>query len=76
MPDDTPVRPIARAAVLGAGTMGGGIAMCFANAGIPVQMIETTQEALTRGIDTIRRNYAATVAKGRLPQAARTSAWS
>jgi 3-hydroxyacyl-CoA dehydrogenase len=70
VPDDTPVRPIARAAVLGAGTMGGGIAMCFANAGIPVQMIETTQEALTRGIDIVRRNYAATVAKGRLPQAA------
>jgi 3-hydroxyacyl-CoA dehydrogenase len=70
VPDDTPARPIARAAVLGAGTMGGGIAMCFANAGIPVQVIETTQEALTRGIDIVRRNYAATVAKGRLAQAA------
>jgi 3-hydroxyacyl-CoA dehydrogenase len=70
VPDDTPTRPIARAAVIGAGTMGGGIAMCFANAGIPVQVIETTQEALTRGVDIVRRNYAATVAKGRLPQAA------
>jgi 3-hydroxyacyl-CoA dehydrogenase len=70
VPDDTPVRPIARAAVLGAGTMGGGIAMCFANGGIPVQVIETTDEALTRGLDTIRRNYTATVAKGRLAQAA------
>jgi 3-hydroxyacyl-CoA dehydrogenase len=70
VPDDTPARPIARAAVIGGGTMGGGIAMCFANAGIPVQMIETTDEALTRGVDIIRRNYAATVAKGRLAQAA------
>jgi 3-hydroxyacyl-CoA dehydrogenase len=70
VPDDTPTRPIRRAAVIGAGTMGGGIAMCFANAGIPVQIVETAQEALTRGLDVIRRNYAGTVAKGRLPQAA------
>jgi 3-hydroxyacyl-CoA dehydrogenase len=70
VPDDTPVRPIARAAVIGAGTMGGGIAMCFANAGIPVRVIETTQDALSRGLEIVRRNYAATVAKGRLTQPA------
>src|SRR5262245_28869674 len=49
IPDDTPVRPIKKAAVIGAGTMGGGIAMCFANAGIPVIVIETAQEALDKG---------------------------
>ncbi|HEX2114531.1 MAG TPA: 3-hydroxyacyl-CoA dehydrogenase NAD-binding domain-containing protein [Alphaproteobacteria bacterium] len=70
VPEATPTRPIARAAVIGAGTMGGGIAMCFANAGIPVQVVETTQEALGRGLEVVRKNYAATVAKGRLPQAA------
>jgi 3-hydroxyacyl-CoA dehydrogenase len=70
VPEDTPTRPVARAAVIGAGTMGGGIAMCFANAGIPVQIVETAQEALTRGLDIVRKNYAATVAKGRLSQEA------
>jgi 3-hydroxyacyl-CoA dehydrogenase len=70
VPDDTPTRPIARAAVIGAGTMGGGIAMCFANSGIPVQIVETAQAALDRGLDVVRKNYAATVAKGRLSQAA------
>jgi 3-hydroxyacyl-CoA dehydrogenase len=69
VPEDTPVRPIEKAAVIGAGTMGGGIAMCFANAGIPVTVIETTQEALDRGMQRIRNNYAATVEKGRLAQA-------
>ncbi len=57
MPADTAAKPIARGAVIGAGTMGGGIAMCFANAGIPVTLIETTQEALKRGLDTILANY-------------------
>jgi 3-hydroxyacyl-CoA dehydrogenase len=70
VPEDTPTRRIERAAVIGAGTMGGGIAMCFANAGIPVRVVETLQEALTRGLDVVRKNYAATVAKGRLTQAA------
>jgi 3-hydroxyacyl-CoA dehydrogenase len=70
VPEDTPTRSIKRAAVIGAGTMGGGIAMCFANAGIPVQVVETAQDALSHGLDVIRKNYAATVAKGRLPQAA------
>ena len=66
VPADTPVRPIASAAVVGAGTMGGGIAMNFANAGIPVTILETAQEALDKGLATIRRNYENTVRKGKL----------
>jgi len=65
---ETPVIPVANAAVIGAGTMGGGIAMCFANAGIPVIVKETTQEALDRGIATITKNYANSVKKGRFSQ--------
>jgi len=61
---------IRRAAVIGAGTMGGGIAMNYANAGIPVIVKETKQEALDRGLGIIRGNYAKTVAKGKLSQAA------
>ena len=68
VPEDTPVRAIKRAAIIGAGTMGGGIAMCFANAGIPVTLIDAKQEAVDRGLETIRKNYAATVSKGRLKQ--------
>ena len=68
VPEDTPVRPVKSAAVIGAGTMGGGIAMNFVNAGIPVTLIEMKQEALDRGMATIRNNYAATVSKGRLKQ--------
>jgi 3-hydroxyacyl-CoA dehydrogenase len=68
VPEDTPTRAIRKAAVIGAGTMGGGIAMNFANAGIPVTVIEMKQEALERGLATIRKNYAGTVAKGRLKQ--------
>jgi 3-hydroxyacyl-CoA dehydrogenase len=68
VPEDTGVRPIEKAAVIGAGTMGGGIAMCFANAGIPVTVVETTQEALDKGLEKMKANYAATVAKGRLTQ--------
>ncbi|MCD6041383.1 MAG: 3-hydroxyacyl-CoA dehydrogenase [Burkholderiales bacterium] len=68
VPEDTQVRPIRKAAVIGAGTMGGGIAMCFANAGLPVTVIDTTQEALDRGLSRIKGNYAATVEKGRLLQ--------
>ncbi len=59
-------REIVRAAVIGAGTMGGGIAMCFANAGIPVTVIETGQEPLSRGLDTIAKNYRNTVKRGGL----------
>ena len=59
---------INKAAVIGAGTMGGGIAMNYANAGIPVIMKETTQEALDRGVATIRKNYQNSVNKGRFSQ--------
>ena len=69
VPKDTPVRPIAAVGVVGCGTMGGGIAMSIANAGLPVTILESSQEALDRGMAIIRRNYAATVAKGRLSQA-------
>ncbi len=68
VPEDTPTREIRKAAIVGAGTMGGGIAMSFANAGIPVTLVEMKQEALERGLATIRKNYASTVAKGRLKQ--------
>ena len=72
---DAARRPIHRAAVIGAGTMGGGIAMCFANAGIPVTLIETERGALARGLDRIAATYA-TVGEARHPSAAeRTSAW-
>jgi 3-hydroxyacyl-CoA dehydrogenase len=57
---------VRRAAVIGAGTMGGGIAMCFANAGIPVTVVETSPEALARGIDIITKNYRNTAARGGL----------
>ncbi|MEN3276791.1 MAG: 3-hydroxyacyl-CoA dehydrogenase [Massilia sp.] len=66
VPADTPTRNIERAAVIGAGTMGGGIAMNFANAGIPVTILETKQEALDKGLATIRKNYGNTVKKGKL----------
>src|SRR5581483_7116701 len=62
--------PINRVAVIGAGTMGGGIAMVFANAGIPVLLKEADQAALDRGVDTIRKNYANSVKKGRFTQQA------
>ena len=68
VPDSTPTIEVKKVAIVGAGTMGGGIGMAFANAGIPVTLLEVKQEALDRGLDTIRRNYAATVAKGRLAQ--------
>ena len=68
MPADTAVRTINSAAVVGAGTMGGGIAMAFANAGIPVTLIETRQEALDKGLATIRKNYESTLKKGKLTQ--------
>ena len=61
-------REVRRIAVIGAGTMGGGIAMCFANAGFPVQLVEAGSGALERGIATIRKNYAATVTRGALSQ--------
>jgi 3-hydroxyacyl-CoA dehydrogenase len=69
VPKDTPVAEIKTAAVVGAGTMGGGITMTYANAGIPVLLKEVTQEALDRGLATIRKNYQSTVSKGKMSQA-------
>ncbi|MFI4986123.1 MAG: 3-hydroxyacyl-CoA dehydrogenase NAD-binding domain-containing protein [Alphaproteobacteria bacterium] len=69
VPADTPTLPIKQAAVIGCGTMGGGIAMNFANGGIPVTVLESSAEALARGLAIIRKNYAATAAKGRLSEA-------
>ncbi len=66
VPDDTPLRAVKSAAVIGAGTMGGGIAMNFINAGIPVVMLEMKQEALDKGVGTIRKNYENTAKKGRM----------
>jgi 3-hydroxyacyl-CoA dehydrogenase len=57
VPDDTPIREIKKVGVLGAGTMGGGISMNFVNVGIPVVMVELKQDALDRGLSTIRKNY-------------------
>ncbi|WP_140630384.1 3-hydroxyacyl-CoA dehydrogenase NAD-binding domain-containing protein [Methylibium rhizosphaerae] len=68
VPEDTPIRKIEKVAVIGAGTMGGGISMNFLNAGIPVTILEMKQEALDRGIATIRKNYEAQVKKGKLKQ--------
>jgi 3-hydroxyacyl-CoA dehydrogenase len=66
MPAETTPRPIASGAVIGAGTMGGGIAMCFANAGIPVTLIETGEDLVRKGLDRIAANYRATVSRGGL----------
>ncbi|MBD3666322.1 MAG: 3-hydroxyacyl-CoA dehydrogenase, partial [Kangiella sp.] len=68
VPKDTQKRPIKNAAIVGCGTMGGGIAMCFANAGIPVTVLETSEDALKAGMTKVEKNYAATVSKGRLSQ--------
>ncbi|HEY8973213.1 MAG TPA: 3-hydroxyacyl-CoA dehydrogenase NAD-binding domain-containing protein [Burkholderiaceae bacterium] len=68
IPEDTPVRPVAKVAIIGAGTMGGGIAMNFLNAGIPVVMLEMKQEALDKGLAIIRKNYEAQVKKGKLKE--------
>lgn len=66
VPSSTPVRKIARVGVIGAGMMGGGIAMNFVNAGLPVTLLETKQDALERGVATIRKNFEAQVKKGKL----------
>ena len=66
LPSGVTPRPIARAAVIGAGTMGGGIAMSFANAGIPVAILELSGEALARGLALVDKNYQASVARGSL----------
>src|SRR5262245_20100034 len=69
VPADTAAKDIKKAAVIGAGTMGGGIAMNFANAGIPVTVVEMAQEALDRGLGIVRKNYEATAARGRFTPA-------
>ncbi|MGO9945141.1 MAG: 3-hydroxyacyl-CoA dehydrogenase NAD-binding domain-containing protein [Rhodoblastus sp.] len=68
VPDDTPIRKVAKVGVIGAGTMGGGIAMNFLSAGIPVIVLEMKQEALDKGFGAIRANYEGAVKKGRLSQ--------
>ena len=69
VPGDTPPKDVKKAAVIGAGTMGGGIAMNFANVGIPVTVVEVAKEALDRGLSIVRRNYEATASRGRLTAA-------
>jgi 3-hydroxyacyl-CoA dehydrogenase len=66
VPDNTPTVKVASVGIIGAGTMGGGIAMCFANAGIPVTIVETAQGALDKGLAVVRRNYENTAKKGKL----------
>ena len=68
LPKDTAKRDVNSAAIIGAGTMGGGIAMNFANAGIPVKILEVKEDALERGIAVIRKNYENTAKKGRITQ--------
>lgn len=68
VPKETPIIPVNSVAIVGAGTMGGGIAMAFANAGIPVLLKETDQAALDRGLATIRKNYDTSVKRGRFTQ--------
>jgi len=68
LPKDTPVRDVERVGIIGAGTMGGGIAMNFANAGIPVRLLEVKQEALDKGLGVIRKNYENSAKKGRITQ--------
>ena len=69
VPADTPVKDVKKAAVIGAGTMGGGIAMNFANVGIPVTVVEMNQENLDRGLGIVRKNYEATASRGRMTPA-------
>src|SRR3984893_16757497 len=69
MPDSVATRPINRVGVVGAGTMGGGITMSFINAGLTVTLLETTQEALDRGLVNTRRNYRGALRRGSLPEA-------
>jgi 3-hydroxyacyl-CoA dehydrogenase len=66
VPADTPPKEIKKAAVIGAGTMGGGIAMNFVNVGIPVTVVEVKQDALDRGLSVVRKNYENTASKGRM----------
>ncbi len=69
VPEGTALRPVNQVAVIGAGTMGGGITMNFVNAGMPVVLLETQQAALDKGLATIRKNYENSMKKGKLTQA-------
>ncbi|MEN9629721.1 MAG: hypothetical protein RJA10_2948, partial [Pseudomonadota bacterium] len=69
VPADTPTLPVKAVGVIGAGTMGGGIAMNFANVGLPVTLVETSQQALDRGLGVVRRNYENTAKRGKLTAA-------
>lgn len=69
IPKDTPLRDIERVAVIGAGTMGGGIAMNFVNRGIPVKLLELNNDALERGLAVVKKNYMVSMDRGRLSQA-------
>jgi 3-hydroxyacyl-CoA dehydrogenase len=70
VPKETPLIPIKKVGIIGAGTMGGGIAMCFISAGIPVVLIEQKQEFLDKGMGIISKNYSSTVKKGKMTQQA------
>ena len=76
LPADTQARPVHKAGIIGAGTMGGGIAICFANVGIPVTVIDASQEALDRGLAGIDRTYESMVKRGRLSAADKTQRMS
>ena len=69
IPEGTPLRPVRSVAVIGAGTMGGGIAMALAQIGIPVWLIDASAEGLQRGLARVKDNYAGSVSRGRLTQA-------
>ena len=68
LPRDTPLRAVNKVAIIGGGTMGGGIAMCFANVGIPVLMLEIDDEALQKGMGIIEKNYKITMLKGKMTE--------
>src|SRR5207248_3176947 len=71
IPKETPIIPVNSVAVVGAGTMGGGIAMVFANAGIPVLLKDADPPALDRGMEVIRKNYSSSVKRG----GSRSNSW-
>ena len=73
IPADTKARPVKSAAIVGAGTMGGGIAMCFANAGIPVTILDTGREALERGLVVVEKNFESMVKRGRITSSDKTT---
>ena len=76
LPESTRARPLASAGVIGAGTMGGGIAICFANAGLPVTLIDTSREALERGLGVVGTTYDSMVRRGRITAADKTTRMS